>query len=477
RTDLPDAELIALADIQAPIYRNLERALIAQDKTAEALEITERGRARAFVLQLASRLPAAQVRSVLANPEVETLPSIGEIQQIARDQNATFVTYSLIPDRALHIWVLEPSGEVEFRAVEFEGAADENITLNPIAAIDGPVYRHNPAPSELDTLVADSRRGLGVVGGGNVTGGSSAAGRSSDIADNQLSELHQVLIDPIADLLPTDPEAPIVFVPQGTLFLVPFPALEAADGSRLIEKHTVLTAPSIQVMDLAARGASGDAQFLTDQDAILVGNPIMPEVVIPSESGLHTLQMVPLPGAEAEALAIGELLDISPLIGEQATEARVKQQLPEAPLIHFATHGLLEYGAPDSSGVLDVPGAVALTAGEGEDGLLTAAEILEMNLQAELVVLSACDTGQGRITGDGVVGLSRSLITAGVPSIIVSLWAVPDVSTAALMTEFYRQLRQGQSKAQALRQAMLATLADTPNPVHWAAFTLMGAIE
>ncbi len=465
RTDLPDAQLISLADIQASTYANLERALIAQDKTAEALEITERARARAFVLQLASRLPAPQVRGVLANPEVEALPSIGTIQQIARDQNTTFVTYSLIRDEALYIWVLEPSGAIEFRSVEFEGSEHEGIALNPITAIEGPVYRSNPTPSELDTLVADSRRGLGIVE------------ESSNIPNTQLSELHQVLIDPIADLLPTDPETPIVFVPQGALFLVPFPALEAADGSRLIEKHTVLTAPSIQVMGLAAGEASAGTQFLMGQNAILVGNPVMPEVVIPSEDGLQTLQMVSLPGAEAEALAIGELLDIAPLIGDQATEARVKQQLPQASLIHFATHGLLEYGAPESSGVSDVPGAVALTAGEGEDGLLTAAEILDVNLQAELVVLSACDTGRGRITGDGVVGLSRSLITAGVPSVIVSLWAVPDAPTAALMTEFYRQLQQGQTKAQALRQAMLATLEDTPDPVNWAAFTLIGAIE
>ncbi|MEO0489510.1 MAG: CHAT domain-containing protein, partial [Cyanobacteria bacterium J06659_2] len=77
--------------------------------------------------------------------------------------------------------------------------------------------------------------------------------------------------------------------------------------------------------------------------------------------------------------------------------------------------------------------------------------------------------------GDGVVGLSRSLITAGVPSVIVSLWAVPDAPTAALMTEFYRQLQQGQTKAQALRQAMLTTMARHPEPRNWAAFTLMGA--
>jgi CHAT domain-containing protein len=124
-----------------------------------------------------------------------------------------------------------------------------------------------------------------------------------------------------------------------------------------------------------------------------------------------------------------------------------------------------------------IPGAIALTASASDDGLLTASEIIQLSLQADLVVLSACDTGQGRITGDSVIGLSRALISAGVPSVIVSLWAVPDVPTATLMTEFHRALQQRPDKAQALRQAMLTTRADHPNALNWAAFTLIGEAE
>jgi CHAT domain-containing protein len=98
-------------------------------------------------------------------------------------------------------------------------------------------------------------------------------------------------------------------------------------------------------------------------------------------------------------------------------------------------------------------------------------------LTAELVVLSACDTGRGKITGDGVIGLSRSLITAGVPSIVASLWKVPDDSTCFLMTEFYQNLQTTPDKAQALRQAMLTTKQKYPEPLDWAAFTLIGEAE
>jgi CHAT domain-containing protein len=115
---------------------------------------------------------------------------------------------------------------------------------------------------------------------------------------------------------------------------------------------------------------------------------------------------------------------------------------------------------------------------QGNDsGLLTAEEILEMRLKASLVVLSACNTAQGKTTGDGIIGLSRSLIAAGVPSVIVSLWSVPDAPTAELMQTFYLNLQKNSDKAQALRQAMLTTMKTHPQPRDWAAFTLIGEAE
>ena len=199
----------------------------------------------------------------------------------------------------------------------------------------------------------------------------------------------------------------------------------------------------------------------------------MPMVSLPIEDGGSELQQLPdLIGAELEAEAIATFFHTTAFTRDRATEAAIKQQLPTADLIHLATHGLLEY----EGSRLDIPGAIALAPTTTEDGLLTAGEIVEMDLQADLAILSACDTGLDNITGDGVVGLSRSLITAGVPSVIVSLWAVPDDSTAYLMTEFYRHRQQGLDKAQALRQAMLSVMNQGSNitPEHWAAFTLMG---
>lgn len=183
-------------------------------------------------------------------------------------------------------------------------------------------------------------------------------------------------------------------------------------------------------------------------------------------------QLSSLPAAEGEAKEVATMFKTEALIGTQATKATILPQLPNARIIHLATHGLLD----DYTGG-GVPGAIALAPSNNDNGLLTASEILDLKLNAELVVLSACNTGKGRITGDGVIGLSRSLISAGVPSVVVSLWSVPDAPTASLMTEFYRQMQKSPDKAQALRQAMLTTIKTHPNPTDWAAFTLIGEAE
>jgi CHAT domain-containing protein len=157
-------------------------------------------------------------------------------------------------------------------------------------------------------------------------------------------------------------------------------------------------------------------------------------------------------------LAIARLLDTEALIGVRATKAIVLQSIGKVQIVHLATHGLFdEVQALDS--------AIALAPGEKDEGFLKAFDILKLNLEAEIAVLSACNTVQGRITGDGVIDLSRALIAAGVPSVLVSLWSVPDNSTAQLMVSFYQYWLKGSNKAQALRLAMLDVLNQFPKPM------------
>ncbi|MEG3929671.1 CHAT domain-containing tetratricopeptide repeat protein [Microcoleus sp. T3_B1] len=443
-----DANKVSIFEGQANTYRTLQTVRVAQNNPIAALEIAERGRARAFVDLLTERLSSGST-----NPVINTSPNQDQIRQIAKAQNATLVQYSIIYDNfqiqgkqvgresALYIWVIQPTGEITFRQVDLK-----------------PLWQQHKV--SLADLIIGNQEFLAVRSRG-----------SSPVLQTQpdLPTLHQLLIDPIQTLLPKDPNAHVIFIPQASLFQVPFPALQDANGTYLIEKHTILTAPSIQVLALTRQQRQKLAsQASHSGNALVLGNPTMPSVSL--SPGEPKRQLSPLPGAEAEARAIAPLLKTQAITGAQGTKAAIVPKMPQASIIHLATHGLLD-------DVRGLGSAIALAPSGSDDGLLTAEEIFDMKLQANLVVLSACNTGEGRITGDGVIGLSRALISAGVPSVIVSLWAVPDAPTSELMRSFYQNLQNNPDKAQALRQAMLTTMKTHPQPRNWAAFTLIGESE
>ncbi|GAB1544637.1 CHAT domain-containing protein [Scytonema sp. NUACC21] len=447
-----EAQKISFFETQDLTYRILQKVLIAQNKIEEALEVCERGRSSVFVEFLVRKSPRlTESQSPVQSTQIE------HIKQIARQQNATLVEYSIIYDEfrikgklqakesELFIWLVQPKGTVIFRQVDLKSLWREDKTT-------------------LADFVAISRESIGVRERDAVRVRTITL-KNTD--NKRLQQLYDKLIQPIADCLPQDENERVIFIPHESLFLAPFSALQDAGGKYLIEQHTILIAPSIQILNLT-RWQQQQVQMVAKKEALVVGNPKMPKVLL--ELGQPPQKLNPLPGAKREAEAIAKLLNTKALTGDQATKLAVIHRLSEARIVHLATHGMLE----DLKG-LDVPGAIALAPSEEDDGLLTAVEILSLKLNAELVVLSACDTGRGRLSGDGVLGLSRSLIAAGVPSVIVSLWAVPDTSTADLMIEFYQNLGRGFDKAQALRQAMLTIMKQHPdNPKSWAAFTLIG---
>ncbi|MEO1378450.1 MAG: CHAT domain-containing protein, partial [Cyanobacteria bacterium J06635_10] len=376
-------------------------------------------------------------------------PNIEQIKQIAQKQQATFVEYSVIDKSQLYIWVIKPTGEVAFKQVD-------------IKSLDTPLAK----------LVKNSRVSIGARGRSLFSIETTDEVKQNQNSQKQnLQQLHKLLIQPIASHLPRNPDERVIFIPHKSLFLVPFPALLDKSGKYLIEKHTIMTSPAIQVLELTNKNNQEKLNLtsLQPKDLLVVGNPTMPIVGIPPT------QLSKLPGAEKEALAIAKLFNTTPLIGNQATKSAVVQKISSARVIHFATHGLLDgkdFGeltpgalafAPDTltplssplskegkiplSSPLDKGGKIPLSSpldkggkrGVVNEGLLKSTEIIDMKLNADLVVLSACDTGRGEIKGEGVIGLSRSLITAGASSVIVSLWKIPDNSTSQLIWEGVRE--------------------------------------
>jgi CHAT domain-containing protein len=160
------------------------------------------------------------------------------------------------------------------------------------------------------------------------------------------------------------------------------------------------------------------------------------------------------------------------LLGDNATEASFKASpLADYHVIHLAVHGVADAQFPERA-------ALVLGGGAGEDGLLQVREIQDLPIRADLVTLSACDTGTGRLLGEeGIASLEHAFLLAGAKSVIASIWTADDSSTAALMKYLYMHLADGHDKGAALRQAKLdfvATFRDKAIPAYWAGFTLVG---
>ena len=197
----------------------------------------------------------------------------------------------------------------------------------------------------------------------------------------------------------------------------------------------------------------------------------MPKV--PTQDGFE-INLSPLSGAEEEARAIVESWvdrEHTLLLKEAATEAAVKDFAQTHNIIHLATHGIAYTEEPLNS-------FVAFSPTETENGLLTAREVAHnRDLPADLVVLSACQTGLGRISGDGMLGLSRAFLIAGARTVVVSQWSVSDRATKELMVAFYQNYVELGNKAIALQRAIqiVRSQSEYKHPRYWAAFLLVGA--
>ena len=184
----------------------------------------------------------------------------------------------------------------------------------------------------------------------------------------------------------------------------------------------------------------------------------------------------PLPQAEREVRTLAEVYGRERsrvYVGAEASEERLKKEAGGSRILHLATHGILNDASPMYSQLV----LSHSQAGAREDGLLEAWEILNLDLNADLAVLSACETGRGRPgPGEGVIGLSWAFFVAGCPTTVVSQWKVESASTTELMLAFHRNLKSGRPKAQALQAAALKLLRDPRyrHPFYWAGFVVVG---
>lgn len=184
---------------------------------------------------------------------------------------------------------------------------------------------------------------------------------------------------------------------------------------------------------------------------------------------------LPLPGAADEVKAITSFMEGKSWLGEYATESNFKSYARDYDILHLAMHSLLNNENPEYSELL-----FNAEKDESNDGFLKVSEIYNLKLNAQLVVLSACSSGYGKIqNGEGPISISRAFSYAGCPSVVMSLWKVPDNITQQIMVSFYQALKEGSSKDEALRSAQLKFLNETEDPLYhhpyfWAGFVVMG---
>ncbi|MCY7348382.1 MAG: CHAT domain-containing protein, partial [Pyrinomonadaceae bacterium] len=269
----------------------------------------------------------------------------------------------------------------------------------------------------------------------------------------------------------------LVIVPSGVTCDVPFQALMNENGRYLIEDYSISYAPSLTTL---AEMQANRRKLATQKyvgDFLAFGNPkLSAETAAKLRVRYRSGKLENLPEAEVEVNTIGKFYPNNKILtGGNATETVWQTEASKYRILHLATHGLSDAEKPLYSHVL-------LSANLDDDGLIEGREIAAMNLTAEMVVLSACETARGReFDGEGMVGLAWSFAAAGVSTVIASNWKVDSAVTAEFMIDFYSELndKNNQTKNEALRTAALKKLKSekTTHPFYWAGFALFGDWE
>jgi CHAT domain-containing protein/Tfp pilus assembly protein PilF len=418
----------------------------------EALTAAEQARARAFLDLLASRSLQDKARLAKApppahgqsNPAAEephivsfaavAPPTIASIRKAAVDSQTTLLIYYTTAE-ALFTWVVPPSGNIQ--------AVRVNVSASQLE-------KHIRAATQPNQASA-------------------------------ISSLHRLLIQPVAATLGQPAARHLTIVAHGPLNRLSFAAIRNPRGRYFIEDHIVSYIPSASM--LALPPAAHPFQT-TAAGFLLVADP-KPMPGAPGGGALPALA-----GALRESTSVAKAArghEVTLLTGHAAAEQSVRQSLGSHQIIHFATHGILIDDNPFDSFLAlgSQPG------GESADGRLTVREIYDLKLADSLIVMSACRSAAGPVTGDGVAGLARAFFYAGASTLVATLWDVADEPTSWLVTRFYHHLLKGAAPGLALHNAQIEMLSmlrrgqiatSTPvgpivlpeDPAYWAGFVIMG---
>jgi CHAT domain-containing protein/tetratricopeptide (TPR) repeat protein len=402
--------------------------------------------------------------------------SLEQLHEAARRLNSTVLSY-WVSAGATYAWVISPGGTVHLARVE--------VTSKHLTELVGALWpgRRSPGTGSRGaepTASGEDQSPQAVIDPAGVPTRGGAILTVDGTSRKNWRELYRLLIQPVEQWLPQAPGSLITIEPSGPLLMLPFAALRNARGQYLIERFTLHYIPAVSLLAFTGKKESTRQRpyylLVADPSGIPRG---------PSGRPLPALA-----GARREASIVAGLVpasEVKLLEGRDATERQVEDLAGRSSVLHFATHGIIRDDQPFDS-------FLAL-GGSGwnlkQDGHFTAQKIYGLDLHADLVFLSACRSGLGQVSGDGMAGLTRAFFYAGTPSVIATLWDVADEPTYRLVGAFYRSWLSGSDKARALRSAQLKLLGELrrgrvrlhtsagsfqlpEDPVFWASFVLQG---
>jgi len=451
------------------VYTGMILAQLAAGHVAEAFDYNERARARAFLDILGNKVVLARdqklreeeqaLQARIAGLEAQTAPADDDEesdeapdaeQDLAKELSAAQQAYSALLAKVRK----ENKEQASLMTVEPLALKQVQALLEPettlleyfVSGEQVVLWVIDKGRADLVTVPLRRRELIAKVRG--LRQRISEPTRQGAGLKESAQELYRLLIEPARQHIRGKE---LVIVPHDVLHYVPFQALMAPNGRYLIEDFPLEYLSSASLMQFTK-----EKKKASRVTALALGNPNLGD------------EAFNLRFAEREAKEIAAAYPHSSiLLRDQATKAKAISLGPANDILHFAVHAEFNEEDPMSSALL-------LARAGNDDGKWKVSEIFSLNLKADLVVLSACETGLGKISnGDEIIGLTRAFIYAGTPSVITTLWKVNDRATFELMKEFYANLKTAKKSA-ALRQAQLKTMKEFPEPFFWAAFGLTG---
>lgn len=483
-------------------YHALIDLLIRENKLFEALQYGERAKGRALLDRL-SRPSDERSRALTEDEKKESdrlndkivelniklsrvsqnEPRSSLAEDLRRDLQCARLEYQAFED-SLH--ASHPDLEKRHRMDSLETSLD----LHKVRIEDGLVYLEYVVTFDKTYLFVLSKGPAGSTYelrvysiqinskdlSSRVAAFHKALAEQSPVFSNGASDLYNLLLQPAASQL--SGKKSVCVIPDGPLWNLPFQALRSANDKYVIEDHAVSYVPSLSVLN----SITAIKRSIDGSPAVLAfGNPTLENQKLrntsaTSREGLRGA----LPDAEIEVNALRHIWGRHSKIftGSSATKKVFQNEAGNYQIIHLATHGILDNMNPMYSRLI----LSRDNADDKDDGFLEARDIMNLNLRADLVVLSACETASGQVAaGEGMMGLSWAILSTGVATTVVSQWKVDSGATSELMVTFHRKIaaqhvKHESEKADALRQAALELLKQPRyrHPFYWAAFVMVG---